>query len=384
MRGVESRTIHTANVRPTRTVKTNRNKKRRRVMGRLSHDRCVKSTAARAAATGLPSAEAAQQGLVPVARAAFLAYENAISEDPVGRREQERKKDPEQPFCSRLYAYRNRLGPVKWLRRSRQRHRIALARKREAPAEGDDMTEKEWSQCNDPVMILAFLHEKVSERRIRLYLCGGCRQIAHLFFRPSSLAAVEVAERFADGDATEKEVARAEWDAESPTFGYELDGEVLLHTSPYRMSVVPRLVEMGALPESALSGGNWQLEPAVKSRLLVAAELAYTCCIGMSQPDNLPSDASWFIRVDWPGRWLVNCVFGDPFHPATVRPAWRTSAVIALAKAIYDDRAFGYMPALARAFEEAGCDNRRILSHCKDPEPHVRGCWVVDQILRKQ
>lgn len=30
---------------------------------------------------------------------------------------------------------------------------------------------------------------------------------------------------------------------------------------------------------------------------------------------------------------------------------------------------------------EAGCDNDAILSHCRGPGPHVRGCWVVD-VLR--
>jgi hypothetical protein len=42
------------------------------------------------------------------------------------------------------------------------------------------------------------------------------------------------------------------------------------------------------------------------------------------------------------------------------------------------------MPILADALEEAGCDNRDILAHCRQPTEHVRGCWVVDLLLDKK
>jgi len=36
------------------------------------------------------------------------------------------------------------------------------------------------------------------------------------------------------------------------------------------------------------------------------------------------------------------------------------------------------------ALAEAGCSNQDILSHCRGPGPHVRGCWVVDLLLGKE
>jgi hypothetical protein len=42
------------------------------------------------------------------------------------------------------------------------------------------------------------------------------------------------------------------------------------------------------------------------------------------------------------------------------------------------------LPELADALAEAGCSNPDILSHCRGPGPHVRGCWVVDLLLGKQ
>ncbi len=80
---------------------------------------------------------------------------------------------------------------------------------------------------------------------------------------------------------------------------------------------------------------------------------------------------------------LLRDIFGNPFHPVALDPAWRTEAVVALARAVYDDRAFDRLPVLADALEDAGCADADVLAHCRGDGPHVRGCWVVDLILGK-
>src|SRR5262249_38268093 len=80
---------------------------------------------------------------------------------------------------------------------------------------------------------------------------------------------------------------------------------------------------------------------------------------------------------------LVRCVFGALFHPTAFDPAWRTPAAVALARSLYEDRRFGDMPLLADAREEAGCADEAMLSHCRGPGPHVRGCWVVNAVLKR-
>jgi hypothetical protein len=80
---------------------------------------------------------------------------------------------------------------------------------------------------------------------------------------------------------------------------------------------------------------------------------------------------------------LLRCIFGNPFRPAPFNPAWRTPTTLALAQAIYDHRRFEDLPILADTLEEAGCTNGDLLGHCRQPGEHVRGCWVVDSILRK-
>ena|SRR5579859_6941891 len=244
------------------------------------------------------------------------------------------------------------------------------------------MTEAEWLACTDPGPMLEFFGGKASDRKLRLYLCAGCRHISHLFFRPWSFTAVEVAERFADGQATQEDLHRAEYDAEAATFGYELDDQHWPYSEPYRMEVVPRLVEIGALPKSALSGGEWRVDDATRQKLLGAAWLA-DCCASFS----VPSSKRWLSsisQVDWPGRWLLDCLFPNPFRPIALDPAWLTPQVKTLAQQIYNERAFERMPELADALAEAGSTNPDILSHCRGPGPHVRGCWVVDLVLGKE
>jgi hypothetical protein len=82
---------------------------------------------------------------------------------------------------------------------------------------------------------------------------------------------------------------------------------------------------------------------------------------------------------------LARCCLGPlPFRPAAVRPDWLTETAVALARAIYEERAFDRLPILADALEDAGCDDADILAHCRGDGPHVRGCWVVDLVLGKE
>jgi hypothetical protein len=81
---------------------------------------------------------------------------------------------------------------------------------------------------------------------------------------------------------------------------------------------------------------------------------------------------------------LIRDIFGNPFRPVKVAPAWRTSTGVELAQAIYDERAFDRLPILADALEDAGCTNADVLEHCRQTGIHARGCWVVDLLLGKE
>ena len=79
-------------------------------------------------------------------------------------------------------------------------------------------------------------------------------------------------------------------------------------------------------------------------------------------------------------------ILAMPMRPVALPPAWlawNDGAIRKLAQSIYDARAFDRLPLLADALEDAGCTDADILSHCRTPGEHVRGCWVVDLLLGK-
>jgi hypothetical protein len=185
------------------------------------------------------------------------------------------------------------------------------------------------------------------ERKLRLVACGCCRRRWELLPEPAR-AAVVAAEQFCDGQITREELRAAE--------------QVAYAAVPVSIWCV-----MGH-PHQA---GRW-----------AAAEF----------PDNVIEDTPECVRAGVTNRAdraaeeraqcdLVRCVFGNPFRPVTLDPAWRTSATVGLALSVYESRDFGVLPVLADALQEAGCQDAAILGHCRGPGPHARGCWVVDWIL---
>jgi hypothetical protein len=81
---------------------------------------------------------------------------------------------------------------------------------------------------------------------------------------------------------------------------------------------------------------------------------------------------------------LLRDVIGNPFRPISLDPTWFTSTVIALAKQMYESHDFSPMSILADALQDAGCGNENVLAHCRHGGIHMRGCHLVDLVLKKK
>jgi len=238
------------------------------------------------------------------------------------------------------------------------------------------MTEVEWLKGTDPDPTLEFLRGKASDRKMRLFACACVRRILPLLEndqervkvndrsqgavegakREAELAkkAVEVAELFADGQATEAKLNAVFSDADED-----------------------EAISYAAGPDAAWTAKG----SAYRARWIANFCSPFSYLLGAKFRSPSPSDHD---REQAAQCHLLRDIFGNPFRPITFDPSWLTPTVIHLAQAIYDDRSFDQMPTLADALEKSGCDNAEILAHCRGAGPHVKGCWVVDAMLGKE
>lgn len=237
------------------------------------------------------------------------------------------------------------------------------------------MKESEWLSCADPEPMLEHLRRKctASDRRLRLFAAACCRRIAGIFGHRTCIKAIEANERFADGFASLGEVEAA-WDA-ADRAAWDFAG------------VVSQQVALGAIEVASRKLDAPKVVARVASAIRAAEhEGAWVpweqrTAKGWEQMRARVSDAV-ASEAEAESR-LLRDIFGNPFRPARIGPAWLTPTVISLAQAIYDERSFHRMPHLAELLEEAGCSDAGILGHCRSLAEHVRGCWVVDAALGK-
>ncbi|MDY3554230.1 hypothetical protein R5W24_003349 [Gemmata sp. JC717] len=235
------------------------------------------------------------------------------------------------------------------------------------------MTEQEWLATTDPTPMVAFVMSKVSDRKLRLLAVACCNRIRSLLVDPRSLEAVSFSERHADTGPAKKRghptIRKATTDVVREVQDERRRGcqredipslSARLHAA-YAVTALTVPVQIGAVLFNTARAAGW------------------SAVIDPYRSD--PSDGSE-MEVQ---AALLREVFGPlPFRSVTVEPAWLTSDVVLLAEGIYQERAFDRMPILADALQDAGCDNKDVLNHCRQPGEHVRGCWVLDLITGRK
>jgi len=214
------------------------------------------------------------------------------------------------------------------------------------------MTEAEWLACADPEAMLKSLPnlDRAADRKLRFFAVASCRCIASFVQNEHLRGVVNTVERYADGQATHREMVSAAKTSDWVGLLSERRDRVLAHAAWYA---------------SAMNVWNSWRRRAHTIRI-VRYLLAYDRA-------QAPYQAA-----------LLREFFGNPFRPVTVDPGWRRSDVVALARDIYAERAFDRLPILADALQDAGCDSDDLLTHLRGPGPHVRGCWALDLVLGKE
>jgi hypothetical protein len=223
------------------------------------------------------------------------------------------------------------------------------------------MTEAEWLACADPFRLMQTMPTHPSLRKWRLLSCAFCRLVWDLLDGNGCREDVELAERFADGQATREELTTARTPARR-----RLEAVSALSQKEAAHAVLYALLDEGSLD------GYWSGVIACGAASEVLSAVSY-------RPDALAAVLLLVIEV-----------MGNPFRLA--RPAVsQTRDTLAVARAAYEAREStsgrldnARLAVLADSLEEAGCTDADLLSHLRSPGPHVRGCWALDLMLGKQ
>jgi hypothetical protein len=245
------------------------------------------------------------------------------------------------------------------------------------------MTETEWLNATDPQVMLTFLRGKVSERKLRLLVVACCRRTWHWLTDERSRKAVDVAERFADGLTSQKELYTA------------IRGACDVPQDP-SYAVAPPYSAITAIEHARIASSTAALvfHPLNEAIATIASSVGHAAiaasCPGWKEDQgNWLNEANLRMAVERRAQTRLICdIFGLlAFRTVHIDPSllrWNDRLVVRLAQTIYDERRWSDMPILADALFDAGCDNEEILRHCHEQEGvHSKGCWVTDLLLGK-
>jgi hypothetical protein len=248
------------------------------------------------------------------------------------------------------------------------------------PATFEEYERRTWEDGGQLIPMAAYLWRAGRRRKLRLFTLACIDRLRPHLTDPRSLAAVAFFEKFAEKSGAWGRRGRAAVAALAEEAAQELRAPAVLTPECWAESMA-RTAALSAVSRNDYHGAHLCGQMAAQARLG-----EWALANGRWPPDwsDPPVMAAWHdCQREVCG--LLKEVAGDPFHPATFSPAWRTDTAVALARQMYDSRDFGAMPILADALQEAGCDCEDVLNHCRDAgATHVRGCWVVDLLLGKE
>jgi hypothetical protein len=199
----------------------------------------------------------------------------------------------------------------------------------------------------------------LSPRLTRLFAVAVCRDIWELLTDERSRVAVEVAERFADGQATVRDRRLAYKAASDAYFGL---------CEVYGRDQRPAIAISGMAARAARDAVDTHANAG-----RAADYAASTAGEGLAGGDRAGQR-----RVRERQGRLLAAIVGPGYE---LLPEWHTTNAVALARTCYEIKDWSIMPVLADALQDEGCENDDVLDHCRGGGPHVRGDWVLDSLL---
>jgi hypothetical protein len=256
------------------------------------------------------------------------------------------------------------------------------------------MTDAGWLECTSPETMLEYLRGRASERKLRLFAVACCRQVWRMFADDTTRQVVEVAECFADGQASETDLEAARQTAEAAVqratawFG-QLTGGGAWHGPREAMpaGLLAAGLEWATAVAAAVAASERDLPSAAEE---AALQVKFALRNDEDTKAVAPPLQEVYEVADRAQCALLRDIFGNPFRPITINSTWLTPVVVSLAQATYDNRDLpagtlqpDRLAVLADALEEVGAGGE-VVEHLRSPGPHIRGCFVLDLLLGKE
>src|SRR5262245_35905845 len=183
--------------------------------------------------------------------------------------------------------------------------------------------------------MLSFLGRKASDRKLRLLAVACCRLSWQLLTDERSRKAVEIGERYADGEANDEERELA----------YRLAHEAFLPIAIaagwYRPTHGTTADALFVVDQHA----SCAVGPASLAIATVEAHVGEDDIKGSIDPFGMVGDDPAGEAVC--ERLLLLDIFSNPFRPLPlIAPTWFTTNVVTIAQTIYNDRRFQDLPVL--------------------------------------
>jgi len=232
------------------------------------------------------------------------------------------------------------------------------------PRDRRAMIDAEWDNTKNPEAMLQVVRQlkpgksKYGRRKLRLFACACCRNWWD-DFSTNSREALEITERYADGQATRREFGRAQRIS-------EYDFRDVQEQSTFETAV----------NRSTVNGAtNW---------LTSSAEIAGFCIPQHLRAVARQHSVHMLDQETERQVTLLREVFGDPNRPPSIERKWlewNDGAIPRLADEIYRNPQPGDYLRLRQYLSSSGCDDSIVLDHCSSRHPHIVGCWLLD-VLR--
>lgn len=237
-------------------------------------------------------------------------------------------------------------------------------------------TSEDWAIGLEPMEMFDLI-EKRPKRKLRLFACSCCHRISSLLVYEPCRTAVDVAERYADGTATQRELEEADRNLLS-----------FIEALPAKEGQSPKELSWAAAAQAAAYTLDQSTEMPVGVSGWAGKAAAYA--LVAEHPDaSVPAQNAREEQERAAQCDLLRDIYMNPFLNPAPRfdrswRGWEGGRIKHFATEIYEKRNFARLPELAQLLETAGCAEGSLLSHCRNAGPHVRGCWVLDLVLGKQ